>query len=323
MSTIKDSLLFDGGYHTISLMPNCEHSASASVLEVNKVHSKALLLVTFGSTYEGPHRTYARMLSAYKEAFPEYDIFLAFTSTICIERWARKSGNQCYTPDIWLNALGRAGYEEILLQSLHIIPGQEYLLMRDTYARPFATAYPAIRLRIGEPLLSNEEEARRIAQILYKIFLHQLEQGEAVAFMGHGNANNADYEVGNRSYHYVQEEFARLDSRLFLSTVEYPNMTYEDLLADLNALPALPRAVNLVPLMSVAGDHACNDMAGDYDPDESEEEQSWKVKLRQSGYVCADEHCHLKGLGDFPELQQVWIEHTRRARELFCSERED
>ncbi|GAD06368.1 heme-binding protein FetB [Porphyromonas crevioricanis JCM 15906] len=302
--------------HSDSLMSDFSEEGVSTLIALTKIdkqHSEALLLVTFGSTYPGPHQTYARISKAYRKAFPDRDIYWAFTSKICIKRWAKKTGQQYHTPDFWLEALTEAGYRKIVVQSLHIIPGQEYLLVRDTYIKPFLERYPEVSVRLGEPLLSSEEESKRVAHILHDHFADLLHKGHAVAFMGHGNANNADYEAGNRSYHYVQDEFARLNDRLFLSTVEYPGMLFSDLLANLSALSRHPEAVHLVPLMSVAGDHACNDMAGDYDPNEPDEEQSWKVQLTQNGYTCQDEHCHLIGLGDFEELQKLWIEHTWQA----------
>ena len=45
-----------------------------------KRHERALLLVTFGSTYEGPHKTFATLRNAFTESFPDRDIYMAFTS---------------------------------------------------------------------------------------------------------------------------------------------------------------------------------------------------------------------------------------------------
>ena len=51
--------------------------------------------------------------------------------------------------------------------------------------------------------------------------------------------------------------------------------------------------------MIVAGDHAKNDMAGD-DPD------SWKEQFRSAGYQVT---CHLKGLGEFPQIRKIFLRH--------------
>ena len=60
-------------------------------------------------------------------------------------------------------------------------------------------------------------------------------------------------------------------------------------------------SVTLMPLMLVAGDHAENDMAGDQ-PD------SWKQKLESDGF---EVKCVLKGLGEYPEIQEIYCEHIK------------
>ena len=71
----------------------------------------ALLLVTFGSTYPGPHETFARTRAFFAEAYPDSDIYMAFTSRICIARWYKKTGEQYHTADVILDKIGQAGYK--------------------------------------------------------------------------------------------------------------------------------------------------------------------------------------------------------------------
>ena len=54
-----------------------------------------------------------------------------------------------------------------------------------------------------------------------------------------------------------------------------------------------------MPLMSVAGDHAKNDMAGD-------EEDSWKSILSKAGIECVPV---LKGTAEYSEIVDVWVDH--------------
>jgi len=61
--------------------------------------------------------------------------------------------------------------------------------------------------------------------------------------------------------------------------------------------------VFLVPLMSVAGDHAKNDMAG-------EEEDSWKSILTAKGFKVEP---ILKGTAESPEIVDVWLDHLQVA----------
>ena len=79
---------------------------------------------------------------------------------------------------------------------------------------------------------------------------------------------------------------------LYVGTVEgWPDL--EDILLQLE--PGGPRKVDLLPLMLVAGDHARNDMAGE-----------WKSRLEQAGHRVS---CSFVGLG-----QLVWVQEMYRER---------
>ena len=75
----------------------------------------------------------------------------------------------------------------------------------------------------------------------------------------------------------------------------------DDVLAELKARN-IQRAW-LMPFMSVAGDHARNDMAGD-EPD------SWKSMLAKAGVRCVPV---LKGTAEYDEIVDIWLDHLRNA----------
>lgn len=62
-------------------------------------------------------------------------------------------------------------------------------------------------------------------------------------------------------------------------------------------------SVLLAPMMLVAGDHACNDMAGD-GPD------SWKSVLTSQGFEVS---CCLQGLGELADIRKIYLRHLRDA----------
>ncbi len=66
-----------------------------------------------------------------------------------------------------------------------------------------------------------------------------------------------------------------------------------------------PKKVHLAPFMVVAGDHAMNDMAGD-DPD------SWRCQFEKAGFPV---ECHLKGLGEYEGIRQLYLKHVQAAME--------
>ena len=67
------------------------------------------------------------------------------------------------------------------------------------------------------------------------------------------------------------------------------------------------KKVILRPLMVVAGDHANNDMAGDDD-------DSWKSLFKAAGYFDKVD-TQIAGLGEIPEIQQIYVAHTKAAIE--------
>ena len=79
-----------------------------------------------------------------------------------------------------------------------------------------------------------------------------------------------------------------------VGTIEvYP--TFETMLAQLKAAQA--KSVTLVPFMFVAGDHAKNDIAGE-----------WREMLEKEGYTV---HVRMEGLGQIPEIQEIFADHIR------------
>ena len=81
-----------------------------------------------------------------------------------------------------------------------------------------------------------------------------------------------------------------------VGTIEgYP--TFDTVLAQLKQGKA--KSVTLVPLMTVAGDHATNDISVEW------KENFEKAKLNVS--------LSIEGLGQIPEIQNLFIEHIQDA----------
>ena len=57
--------------------------------------------------------------------------------------------------------------------------------------------------------------------------------------------------------------------------------------------------------MVVAGDHAIHDMSG-------QDEDSWRSQFEREGYEVV---CQMKGLGEYPGVRQIYLEHVREAQE--------
>ncbi len=286
------------------------------LVNIDKKHDNALLLVTFGSTYEEPHKTYKGMVEKFKKAFPNRDVYLSFTSTICITRWGAKTKEYYATPDIWLNALANNGYKNIAVQSLHVIPGEEYLLVKNYYIPRFQAEHKGIPVTLGHALLASDEDIAKVGDILLNKFKSQLDGGQTVIFMGHGNPKKEyieDMPNVNAGYVKLQENMQKkFPKQILVGTVDYEPTLIDKILPKMKEELGLKEGavVNLTPLMSIAGDHANNDMAGNREEGVPEEEQSWKVQMTDAKYSV---NCVLKGLGDYPEIVDVWIKHAKES----------
>lgn len=298
---------------------------------ITKTTDKAILLCTFGSTFKGPQDTYDQIVKEYKAKYPDYDVYLAFTSRTCVSRVGAQTGRYYAQPDLWLKAMGEAGYKTIGVQSLHVIPGEEYLsLMNTDVKKNFMTVFPDVKVAKGACLLEGDgteqekaNDIEAVAEVLYNQFCKKLvEKGEYVLFTGHGNPES-EYNHANSRYSQLEQALQELDGnrkRIFVGTVDYGDMMFSYIREQLAANVPAGATLHLAPVMSVAGDHAHNDMAGDLEQGQTmddvnpmendhEAEFSWKLKLRKLGYVVPDENCHMVGLGDYEGLRKQWMGH--------------
>jgi sirohydrochlorin cobaltochelatase len=98
--------------------------------------------------------------------------------------------------------------------------------------------------------------------------------------------------------------FLRKDPNVFVGTVEGAPQIDEikEMLLSKNIKTAY-----LMPFMSVAGDHAINDMAG-------ESEDSWKSILTKTGITCSPV---LKGTAEYDEIIEIWVDHLNNVLSQF------
>ena len=301
----------------VSCSKNNDDNTTRSVVNYEKKHDTAILLVTFGSTYDDPQKTYKAQIAQFEKAFPEADFFFSFTAKTCINRWLADTGEEFVTPDLYLQSFIEKNYENVYVQSLHVIPGEEFQLLRDYYVK---TCYnfeiqdlvpernPAV---CGEALLHSDEDVETVGKVLVEAFAAQLKAGEAVAFIGHGNPL-ADYAHANVPYweiqafmkQYAKEKYG--NDNIFVGTVDDPAMLIDYVVEELKKSGFdKTKTVNLHPLMSIAGDHANNDMANAEDP------ESWISMIQAAGW--SKVVSVKKGLGDYPAINEVWIRHLREA----------
>ena len=119
---------------------------------------KAILVVSFGTSY---HETRKKTIEAcenkIKESFKDYDFYRAFTSGMIINKLKKRDNMFIDNPSEALEKLYNAGYQEVVVQSLHIICGDEYNKLKDMVAQ-YEDKFD--KISIGRPLLTYIDDYR-------------------------------------------------------------------------------------------------------------------------------------------------------------------
>lgn len=260
---------------------------------------KAILLVSFGTTYYDTRKvTIDAIEEKVKKAYKDYEVRIAFTAHIIINILKKRDGIIELTPEEALEKLYKDGYEDIIVQPLHIIPGAEFDYIKDVVDQyTFKKYFNSIK--IGRPMLyfkGHEEEIPDDYSILIEAIDKLLNSYENLVLMGHGTSH-----YSNAAYTCFQQVLKDKGyKRVLVANVEgYP--TLEDIIPKLKAKNM--NKLTLAPLMVVAGDHAKNDMS-------SNEDDSWKSILEAEGF---EVNIHMHGLGEISEFQDVYVDHIKDA----------
>jgi len=327
-----------------------EYSFNDSIVAKQKATSKkdvAVLLVAFGSTWNNAFLAFDATKAAYEKAFPEADVYICFSSDICINRASAGENvddngkivkRDYYEPRYLLHAIGAAKYSKIYVQSLQVIPGEEFAavvasvkkFMNNGYitSAHLDDAYLAKlaedeAIFLGMPLLNNpEEDVPEVAKQLNALYANEVKEG-AVAFMGHGNPDNYDTFKANVRYTQLEQALQKYSPNYFVGTVDMPDNYKENVMERMEEKGITNGKVFLHALMSIAGDHAHNDMAGEGDeywnPMAPESEDvSWFEFFGHKDYtpVVPVVKNHPQGLLELPGILNVWIQHTKNAEFL-------
>ena len=327
-----------------------EYTANDKMVAEQKARSGkdvAVLLVAFGSTWNNAFLAFDKTKAAYEQAFPQADVYVCFSSDICINRASvgenvDDDGNivrrDYYEPRYLLHAIGAAKYSKIYVQSLQVIPGEEFAAvvasvkkfmnngylgqahLDDAYLAKLAEDEAIF---LGMPLLNDPDvDVPAVAQQLSTLYAAEAQQG-VVAFMGHGNPDNYDTFKANIRYSQLEQALQAVNPKFFVGTVDMAGNYKQDVMDRMKNKGFNSGKVYLHALMSIAGDHAHNDMAGEgedyWDASEPEsEENSWYEFFGHNNYdpIVPVVGNHPQGLLELPGILNVWISHTRNAEFL-------
>lgn len=263
-----------------------------------KPTKKGILLVTFGTSIPAAAKVFANIEAAAKRKFPETEIRWAYTAKMIRHKLA-KQGKVTLSPEAALAKMAEDNFTHVAVQSLHIIGGEEFHNLYTTAKRFQGMPKGIKKVIVGRALISSKDDMLAVAEAMMKQIPKARKADEAVVFMGHGTHHPA-----NAVYPAMNYVFARMDPNVLVGTVEgYPEI--DQIKEDL--LKRKIKKAYLIPFMSVAGDHAVNDMAGD-------EDDSWKSILTKAGIKCETK---LVGMAANSGVVEVWMDHLARALSHF------
>lgn len=259
----------------------------------NPQNRKALLVVSFGTSYEETRKKTIDVIEAeLLAAFADRHFYRAWTSKIIRKKLKETSGIDIDGLDEAWNRMRFDGVRDVLIVPTVLTDGREYRKILDSME---AHGSDVDGITVSKPLLFCREDILIFAKTLEEIF-GDIDSGDLVAFMGHGSAFDR-----LRVYEQLDECLKRDGySHFCVGTAEY-EPGFAPVLCCIRQ--SKPGRVFLSPLMVVAGDHAMGDLAG-------AGENSWKSQIRHAGFQT---ECILKGLGEYPQIRELYVRHAREA----------
>ena len=276
---------------TLLILPSL---AFASGHRHKREMKKGILLVAFGSSIPEAQVSFENIDNRVKKEFPNIPVFWAYTSSIIRNKLA-KQGKTLDSEAMALAKMTDQGFTHVAVQSLHTIRGEEFDDLVQTLKAFEGLPGGMEKIVTGAPLLSSQKDMEDVTTAILKNLPAGRKKGEAVVLMGHGTPHPSNVFYTALMYHLQKK-----DPLVFMGTVE-GSPTIDDLIPMLQEKKS--KKVWLMPFMSVAGDHARNDLAGN-EPD------SWKSILEKQGFKT---EAVLKGTAEYDNMIDIWVNHLKEA----------
>lgn len=277
-------------------------SLNATAL-TQKGAKEGILLVAFGTSVPEAKKAFETIDASYRKAFPDIPVEWAFTSQIIRKKLAAR-GEPASSIGEGLEALAKKGVKIARVQSLHVMAGEEFSALAHSlivWLHRHQGVFDALYL--GRPLLESRADAEAASRAVARAFDARRGSGDALVFMGHGQEKGR----AGLAFEGARAIFKDNDPLVFMASVE-GERSFDELLVELGKHEI--KKVMLSPLMLVAGDHARNDLGG-------AQSYSWASRLRAAGY---EVDVNLEGLGELPEIGDIFIEHTKNGADDLSGE---
>ncbi|MBA3005976.1 MAG: sirohydrochlorin cobaltochelatase [Proteobacteria bacterium] len=288
----------------------------------NKKQMQAVVIAAFGTTVPEALPGILNIRERILQNYPNTEVRIAFTSNMIRAVWHKRQNdpnfvkkNPSVSQDILsvqgplatIANLQDEGFTTILVQPTHVALGEEYLDLV-SYVQGLTSirtikekTQPFKQLVIGRPALGTmgdihpyPQDIELVARALVADIYQAAKAGSALVYMGHGN----DFFPSGGAYLQFADTMNRLNPQVntYIGTVEgFPSLDHvvQQMKRD------KVQKVLLKPFMTVAGDHARNDMAGP-------EAESWKSILISEGFEVTPV---LQGMGEMDSFADVFVHH--------------
>lgn len=241
----------------------------------------AIVMTAFGTSVEEARKVFDFVDRQARHRYPEHDLRWAFTSQFIINK-LKKQGLVTYNVNEVISQLREQGQRQVVFQSLHVAPGQEYRSVLAADTRGLEVAY-------GNALLTSDDDIDKVIAALDE----HINPAQPTVVVAHGNDK---YPQFNQRIEAFAERIESAYPQLVVASVEgSPGLEPLQKVKERQ-----PDQVNFVPLMIVAGDHILNDVLGD-EPD------SWK------NIIAAPQALLAPSLGWNKGILDIYFDHLDQA----------
>lgn len=253
---------------------------------------KAILLVCFGTANkEAIENCLIPMEDEIREEFNnKYLVLKAFTSKILIRMLKTKHDISVLRIDEALFYLSSEGYEEVIIQPLHVMAGKEYEDIKEVMKN---YSYSFKSLKIGRTLLGFkgkklEEACDRVINLI------KIEKDKNIVLIGHGSRTGS-----NESYYKLEERFKYLGyEKLLIGTLD-GERNQEVIINELREKEI--KEVIVMSLLILPGNHAKKQIESG--------EKSLVHKLRSQGIKV---EVNMKALLEYEEIRNIYKKEISR-----------
>lgn len=254
---------------------------------------KAILLVCFGTANKGAIENSINKIEEEirKEFDNKYLVLKAFTSKILIKILKAKENITVPRIDEALFHLSSEGYDEVIIQPLHVMAGAEYEDIK-TVMKEYAYSFKS--LKIGKTLLGFESKELEVAcDKVVDSISSEIPKERNVVLVGHGSKTGS-----NESYYKLEERFKELGYKnLLIGTLE-GERNLEVIINEMKNREM--KDVLLMPLLMLPGNHAKKDIECG--------EKSWAQKISNEGIKVK---VNMKALLEYKQIREIYIDKIK------------